>query len=309
MKCTFCGSRIDATDGFCSNCGSKVKGMAIPSLGGGNTDAVSHGDSAGQSTGSVHTGYGSGNPSGYGSRNMNRQPYSNNPTGYGNVNANRQSNSGNPIEYGSRNTNGQQYGGNAGNGSVNSGYQNNSFSMGQNIGTMPYKTKATSKGSVIAIIFIFVLIIIGSLYFTVFRDIHTKTFTGNGYSIEMPASMKKTDKTYSTVIDSYANTKMSFVVEKLEYSDLAMLGYGAGMTSQNMFDLLSLYSTSNVTFTSCDGSYLYFTQNVSSTHMSGVCRMIEGDGGYYFFEFGCEASDKSRYHDDFKEWLTTAKLT
>ena len=341
MKCTFCGSRIDANDGFCSNCGTPVKGMAIPSFGGENTGAVSHGDSNGQSTMNNSNNYQSygnnmpehdnnrnqsyGGTSEYGNRNNRNQSYGN-TNGYGNRNGGNQSYGG-TAGYGNRNSGSQEYSNNTafgnqtsnvqsgsmpGYGSRNNNYASDQFLMGQQgFGTLQRKQKRTGGGTIVAIIMLFILFIGAGSYFTVFRDARVKTVKGTGYSIDMSATMKKTtDKATVTTLDAYANSKMTFVLEKIDYTDLQLLGYGAGMSSQDMFNLLDKYNVSSaITFTKCDCTYLYFTQNTMGKNLSGICRMVEGNGGYYFFEFGCESSNKSKYESKFKKWLNTAKLT
>lgn len=278
MKCPICGSTLNDTDTFCSNCGSAVK-----------SETSGYMDSIDTSNLNENSGFGKRNTS---SNNMGSMQ--NNSAQYVGGNQAQQTVNGQPQ------------------GTLN----NNQYNQPQfNAGNYaPYtvapahsKSKGSTKTLISLIVFVVILVIgFGGRYY--YKNYSTKTLEGTGYTLTAPRTMTKNSNGSVFALDSFSNNEVVINSIKLEYSDVEAFGYGKGASPKEMFDLLSSSISSTITVSKTDANYMYYTQVTGGKTWYGMTSMKEGNGGYYFFDFLCEKKNQSKYENKFKEWAQSVKI-
>lgn len=192
-------------------------------------------------------------------------------------------------------------------GSANNNQTNNEYEY-QNVGTMSVKPQNTTKRNAISIVVIILIVLVcgGGWYY--YNNYMTKTVSGTGYTIELPVTLKENPVPSEDIADSFMNSDVLVNVEILKYSELGGTEDIKGMSVMEMYTLLKLYGSSDISFDDCDGDYIYYSQSAYGKKWYGLCSMKENDEGYYFFEFGCDDSESEAYIAKFKKWSETVKF-
>ena len=191
----------------------------------------------------------------------------------------------------------------------NSNTYNGMDNFNQGMGAVSRKNQNSGSRKIISAIIIIIcaVLVYGGRYY--YKNIMTKTIDGTGYTIELPATMKDNISADVTLTDSFMNNDVLVNVEVLSYADLGGTDDIKGMSVMDMYTILKLYGSKDISFDSCDGHYIYYSQSAYGKKWYGLCAMKENDDGYYFFEFGCENNNSEKYRPKFKKWAETVDFT
>lgn len=278
MKCPICGSVNNEGASFCANCGSALKNETS-----GYMDSID--------TSNLN------NNNGFGKRNT--QSFDQQPQYQQNTAQQTAQNYGNAYQQGAQPQN------NAYN-TFNQQQFNNNFTPYATTTTVQKKSGGKAVLSVIVAIIVF-CVAFGARYYA--RNYATKTISGTGYTMTAPSSMKKSSNTSVFALDSFQNSEVAINAVKLDYSDLELYGYGAGVKPKELFDFIMANSTNtNMNIVRSDDNYVYYTQSVGGKNYYGMSAIKEGNGGYYVFDFLCEKDNQSKYESKFKKWAESIKI-
>ncbi len=276
MKCPICGAEVGFGEKFCAECGNEIRAEQ----------------------------------SGFGS-NMQGQGMYNNTNMYGNARYGQSPNmpppQGAPYGYGQQQSYGQPGFGQP------MGYNPN---VGVNYGYAApvFQKKRTSAGKIILIIV--AVVVIGFLFILGVGLYHTKTktFDMNGFSIDLPMSMKENDGSSNiglnsdidAEIKSYTDSVREFVYIKYDFSneDYAPLKYVADdeltkMIAEELEVSLDSFKTSKTQ----NGKISFTFENLSEQKMYGQMKCVKNDKSFYLTMFMCEEDSKDIYAEGMEKSL------
>lgn len=134
----------------------------------------------------------------------------------------------------------------------------------------------------------------------------TKTYSGKGLSITMPAGLAEEDA--SSLGYTYCLSARDYAVFALEESKEELASYGfENLTVDEYFEIVKEGNGVDAELVKENGLN-YFTYEDATGSYFYLAAICENDASFWLCQFSCTPSDRSKYESKFKEWAASIEI-